>query len=95
MAARDLPEIYTQSLRATGPRAEGVYFRQISNRHGVTDIFNLKVTLEPCIECYTTRKHERRAAPILTPVMHNISRPYWHKLIKQRNLLIVIHSLAK
>jgi len=29
MAARDLPDIYTRSLRATGLRAEGVYFRQI------------------------------------------------------------------
>jgi len=29
MAARDLPEIYTQSPRTAGPRAEGVYFRKI------------------------------------------------------------------
>ena len=36
MAARDLPEIYTQS-----PRAEGVYFRQIPSSHGITDIFHL------------------------------------------------------
>ena len=41
MAARDLPEIYTQSPRAAGPRAEGVYFRQIPSSHGITDIFHL------------------------------------------------------
>ena len=38
MAARDLPEIYTQSPRAAGPRAEDVYF---PSSHGLTDIFHL------------------------------------------------------
>ena len=32
---------------------------------------------------------------MLTYVIHNISGPYRHKLIKQRNLLIVIHNIAQ
>ena len=41
MAVRDLPEIYTQSLRATGP--EGVYLRQIPSSHVVSAIFHLEL----------------------------------------------------
>jgi len=37
MAAKNLPE-YTPKA---GPRAEGVYFRQIPSSHGITDIFHL------------------------------------------------------
>ena len=42
MAARDLPGIYTRNPRAAGPRAEGVYFRQIPSCHGINDIFHFK-----------------------------------------------------
>ena len=33
MAMRDLPNIYARSPRATGPRAEGIHIRQITNGH--------------------------------------------------------------
>ena len=56
--------------------------------------FTLKATQEPCIERSTTI-HERREAPVLTHDIHNISRPYWRKLIKQRNLHVVIYNIAE
>ena len=31
MGMRGLPDIYTQSTRATGPRTEGVYIRQTTS----------------------------------------------------------------
>ena len=36
MCTRGLPDIYTQSPRAAGPRAEGVYIRQTTCAHGIT-----------------------------------------------------------
>ena len=39
MGTSDLPDIYTRSPRATGPRAEGVYIRQITSAHGITNIY--------------------------------------------------------
>ena len=33
----DLPDMYAQGPRATGPRAEGIHIRQITNSH-VTSI---------------------------------------------------------
>ena len=36
MGMSGLPDMYTQSLRATGPRAEGVHIRQTMNAHGIT-----------------------------------------------------------
>ena len=36
MCARDLTDIYTQSPRAAGWRAEGVYVSQIPRTHGIT-----------------------------------------------------------
>ena len=38
MAARDFADIYTQSLRATGPRAVGVYVSKIPSSRGISDI---------------------------------------------------------
>ena len=37
MAMRDLPDMYTRSPRAAGPRDEGIHIRQITNGH-VTSI---------------------------------------------------------
>ena len=37
MAMRDLPDMYAQSSRAAGPRAEGIHIRQMTNGH-VTNI---------------------------------------------------------
>ena len=37
MAMGDLPDMYAQSLRAAGPRTEGMHIRQIMNGH-VTSI---------------------------------------------------------
>ena len=31
-----LPDMYTRSPRAAGPRAEGVHIRQTTNAHGIT-----------------------------------------------------------
>ena len=36
MGTSGLPDIYTQSPRATGPRAEGVYIRRTTSAHGIT-----------------------------------------------------------
>ena len=44
MAARDFADIYTQSLRAAGPRAAGVYVSKIPSSHGTSDIYHLGCT---------------------------------------------------
>ena len=41
MGTGGLPDIYTQSPRAPGPRAEGVYIRQTTSAHGITIIYQL------------------------------------------------------
>ena len=43
MCARDLTDIYTQSPRAAGLRAEGVYISQITSTHGITNMCHLFV----------------------------------------------------
>ena len=42
MGASGLPDIYTQSPRAAGPRVEGVYIRQTMSAHGITIYILLK-----------------------------------------------------
>ena len=42
-----LPDTCTQGLRATGPRAEGVYIRQATSAHGITITY---ITLTPQIK---------------------------------------------
>ena len=41
MAERDFADIYTQSTRAAGPRAAGVYVSKIPSSHGTSDIYHL------------------------------------------------------
>ena len=36
MGTSGLPDIYTRSPRAAGPRAEGVYIRRTMSAHGIT-----------------------------------------------------------
>ena len=36
MGMSGLPDIYTQGLRVTSLRAEGVYIRQTTSAHGIT-----------------------------------------------------------
>ena len=36
MGMSDLPDMYAQSPRAAGPRAEGIYIRQITSAHVTT-----------------------------------------------------------
>ena len=38
MGTSGLPDIYTRSPRAAGPRAEGVYIRQTTSAHGITNM---------------------------------------------------------
>ena len=38
MGKSGLPDMYTRTPRAAGPRAEGVYIRQITSAHGITNI---------------------------------------------------------
>ena len=38
MGTSDLPDMYAQSLRATGPRAKGIHIRQITSAHVTTDM---------------------------------------------------------
>ena len=44
MVVRDFADIYTQSPRATGPRAAGVYVSKIPSSHGTSDIYHLGCT---------------------------------------------------
>ena len=41
MVVRDFADIYTQSLRAAGLRAAGVYVSKIPSSHGISDIYHL------------------------------------------------------
>ena len=43
MGKSGLPDIYTQSQRATGPRAEGVYIRQTTSAHVTTIMYYLVI----------------------------------------------------
>ena len=38
MGMRDLPDMYTRSPRAAGPRAEGIHIRQITSAHVTTNM---------------------------------------------------------
>ena len=38
MGRRDLPDMYARSLRAAGPRAEGIHIKQIPTAHVTTDM---------------------------------------------------------
>ena len=40
MGMSDLPDMYAQSLRATGPRAEGIHIRQITSAYMLQLICN-------------------------------------------------------
>ena len=40
-AARDFADIYTQSPKAAGPRAAGVYVSKIPSSRGISDIYHL------------------------------------------------------
>ena len=41
MCTRGLPDIYTLSPRACGPRALGVYIRQTTRAHGITTKYHI------------------------------------------------------
>ena len=41
MTVRDFADIYTQSPRAAGPRAAGVYVSKIPSTHGISNIYHL------------------------------------------------------
>ena len=41
MAARDFVDIHTQSPRAAGPKAAGVYVSKIPSSRGISDIYHL------------------------------------------------------
>ena len=49
MYTRGLPDIYTLSPRACGPRASGVYIRQTIRAHGIT--INCNLTSEYSFNC--------------------------------------------
>jgi len=38
MGMRDLPDMYAQSPRATGPRAKGIHIRKITSAHVTTNM---------------------------------------------------------
>ena len=40
MDTSGLPDMYTRSPRAAGPRAEGVHIRQTTSGHGITDMYH-------------------------------------------------------
>ena len=47
MGMSGLPDIYTQSTRAAGPRAEGVYIRQTTSAHVTTVMYHLFIGQKP------------------------------------------------
>ena len=47
MGTSGLPGIYTQSTRATGPRAEGVYIRQTTSAHVTTTMYHHFIGQKP------------------------------------------------
>ena len=47
MGTSGLPDIYTQSTRAAGPRAEGVYIRQTTSAHVTTVMYHLFIAWKP------------------------------------------------
>ena len=40
MDTSGLPDMYTRSPRAAGPRAEVVHIRQTTSGHGITDMYH-------------------------------------------------------
>ena len=62
MCVRDLTDIYTQSPRAAGPRAEGVYISQITSTHGITNMCHLFVHVCACaiyVHNYVARHNDK------------------------------------
>ena len=57
MAARDFADIYTQSPRAAGPRAAGVYVSKIPSSSGISDIYHLGLGL--CLLCWHNFENNR------------------------------------
>ena len=47
MGSSGLPDIYTQSTRAAGPRADGVYIRQTTSAHVTTVMYHLFIGQKP------------------------------------------------
>ena len=47
MGRSGLPDIHTQSTRAAGPRAEGVYIRQTMNAPVTTVMYQLVIRQKP------------------------------------------------
>ena len=47
MGTSGLPDIYTQSTRAAGSRAEGVYIRQTTSAHVTTVMYHLFIGQKP------------------------------------------------
>ena len=45
MGTSGLPDIYTQSMRTTGLRVKGVYIRQTTSAHGITNMQHLRVLI--------------------------------------------------
>ena len=43
MGMSGLPDLYTQSTRATGPRAEGIYIRQTTSAYLTTVMYHLGI----------------------------------------------------
>ena len=43
MGARDLPDMYDRSQRATGLRDEGMHIRQIMSAHVTNDMYHFRV----------------------------------------------------
>ena len=42
MGARDLPDMYTRSPRAAGPRDEGIHIRQITSAHVTSNMYHFR-----------------------------------------------------
>ena len=40
MGMTDLPDMYAESPRAAGPRAEGIHIRQITNAHVTSNMYH-------------------------------------------------------
>jgi len=59
MGMRDLPDMYTQSPRAAGLRAEGIHIRQIMNAHVTSNMYHFRSMGKLIVPSFKTENHNQ------------------------------------
>jgi len=57
MGMRDLPDMYTRSLRAAGPRAEGIHIGKIMNAHATSNMYHFRSMGKLIVPPFKTKNH--------------------------------------